>query len=104
MHAGDGLFWSLCAVDRLEEFKLKEKRFELGAGELPFNSADHACKLQAARMPERRLQQALETAAQIRRAADVGLGAGVFTIKREDRRHLRQRRKRRFRIGRIETN
>ena len=45
------------------------------------------CK--AARMPGRGLEQAFETAAQIGRAADVRLEAGLFAIKRKDRRALR---------------
>ena len=78
-------FQGLRAVDVLEEFKLEEKGFKLRAGEPPANLPHAPGQLQAARMLFRRLQEAFEASAQVRRAADVRLGVRLRAIKCEDR-------------------
>ena len=60
------------SIDRLQQVELQKERFEVGPGEAPFDTADAAGKLQAAGMFDGGLKEALEAAAEVWGAPDVG--------------------------------
>jgi hypothetical protein len=81
---------TLRAVKALQQIELQKQRFEIGSGEPVLDAPHSARKLQPPGMFEGWQKQASETAAQIGRAAHIGLGVRIGRVEREDSGRFRQ--------------